>query len=478
MREQRALPRLLVAGLSGGSGKTLFALGLLLSLRRAGVAVRAFKKGPDYIDAAWLGWASAQTPRNLDTFLMGPEESFNSFFRNGIDDGINIIEGARGLFDGFDAAGTHSSANVSKLLQAPVLLVLDVTKVTRTAAALVLGCQTLDPKVAIAGVILNNVNGRRHEKIVREAITATCAVPVLGVIPKAAMGKPLPERHLGLVPPEEYAHRDELAQALLDVVGGGIDLHAILAVARSAPPLEGVRQKLTRAGAGGQVKIGYLRDAAFNFYYPENLELLEQNGAELLPISCLHAPELPRNLDAVYIGGGFPETHAPELAANRTMLKSIRMAAEAGMPIYAECGGLMLLSRALLWKGVRYEMAGVFPFEVEVSDTAQGHGYSELEVDTENPFFPVATTLRGHEFHYSRIVPKSNWTTTACAVRRGTGCFHGRDAALIRNVWASYTHLHALATPEWAKGLVAAARNFAAHPVPGGASLKAACERG
>jgi len=470
--EFRPLPRLLIAGLSGGSGKTLIALGLLLRLRRADVPVRAFKKGPDYIDAAWLRWASGQPARNLDTFLMGPQLALSSFVLNGVDEGINIIEGARGLFDGFDLAGTHSSAALAKQLQAPVVLVVDGTKVTRTAAALVLGCQKLDPALSLAGVILNNVNGRRHEQILRGAITNICGVPVLGAIPKAAVGEPLPERHLGLVPPQEYEHMEELERDLLEVVGGGLDLDALLAIARSAPPLVAVRQDAPRSADQPQaktppaaVKIGYLLDSAVSFYYPENLELLEQVGAELVPISILHAAALPHDLNALYIGGGFPETHAKELVANRAMLASIRLAAEAGMPVYAECGGLMLLSRALLWKGTRYEMANLFPFEVEVSDAAQGHGYCELQVDRENPFFPVGTQLRGHEFHYSRIAPQSDWPATACEVQRGVGCFRGRDAAIINKVWASYTHLHALATPEWAKGLAAAAQEFAFHAV-------------
>jgi len=461
MNLARTLPRLVIAGLSGGSGKTLLSLGLLLSLRRATVNVRAFKKGPDYIDAAWLRWGSGQIARNLDTYLMGPEKVVASFVRNGVDEGINVIEGARGLFDGFDAVGTHSTAALSKHLRAPVLLVVDATKMTRTAAALVLGCQTLDPAVAIGGVILNNINGSRHERILREAITATCSVPVLGAIPKAALGKPLPERHLGLVPPEEYAALDDLERDLLEVVGSHIDLDGICAIARSAPPLEVAEEQSPRLPDARGLKIGYLKDSAFSFYYPENLEQLAHAGAQLLAISPLHDERLPEDLSALYIGGGFPETHAHALAANRSMLGSIRAAAEAGLPIYAECGGLILLARTLIWKSARYEMAGVFPFEAEVFDTAQGHGYIELLVDTENPFFPAGTTLRGHEFHYSQIAPQSDWAVTACKVRRGTGCFHGRDAAVAKNVWASYTHLHALATPEWAQGLLQAASKFA-----------------
>jgi cobyrinic acid a,c-diamide synthase len=463
--EFRALPRLLVAGLSGGSGKTLVALGLLLALRRAGVPVRAFKKGPDYIDAAWLAWASAQPARNLDTYLMGFNTIFSSFVDRGLVEGINIIEGARGLFDGFDASGTHSTAVLAKHLKAPLVLTVNCAKVTRTAAAMVLGCQNLDPELSIGGVILNNVNGRRHEQVLRGAIESVCSIPVLGAIPKAAAGHPLPERHLGLIPPEEHGDLEELGRDLLQVVGDFIDLDALMVLARSAAPLEITPHENAPMTLAGSVKIGYLKDSAFSFYYPENLEALERAGAELIPISALHAATLPEDLNALYIGGGFPETHAQVLSANQTLLRSIRLAAEEGLPVYAECGGLMLLSRAFLWKGARYEMANVFPFEVEVSATAQGHGYCELQVDTPNPFFSVGSTLRGHEFHYSAIVPQSDPAATACAVRRGTGCFRGRDAAIVRNVWASYTHLHALATPEWAQGVAEAARRFVVHPV-------------
>ncbi len=464
MSALRALPRLLVAGMTGGSGKTLVALGLLLALRRAGVTVRAFKKGPDYIDAAWLTWASGKPARNLDTFLMAPGTILSSFVGHGVVEGINIIEGARGLFDGFDVAGTHSTAVLAKHLKAPVVLVVNAAKVTRTAAALVLGCQNFDPELPIGGVILNNVNGRRHEQLLRGAIESTCSIPVVGTIPRAATGPPLPERHLGLIPPEEHGDLEELGRDLLQAVSGFIDLDALSTMARSATPLETISREATEMPQARDVKIGYLKDSAFSFYFPENLELLERAGAELIPISALHASGLPADLNALYIGGGFPETHAEALSANRTFLESIRQAAEEGLPVYAECGGLMLLSRAFLWKGSRYEMADVFPFEVEVSGTAQGHGDSELRVDTPNPFFPVGSMLRGHEFHYSRVVPRSDWAATACEVRRGTGCFHGRDAAIIRNVWASYTHLHALATPQWVKGVAEAARRFVVHP--------------
>ena len=402
------MPRLLVAGLSGGSGKTIVTLGLLLLLRRAGLDVRAFKKGPDYIDPAWLAWASAHPARNLDAFLMGAETVRASFVRHGTPDGINVIEGNRGLFDGLDAAGTYSSANLAEILAAPIVLVLDATKMTRTAAALVLGCQKLDPRASIRGVVLNQVNGRRHEHILRGAIESVCSIPVIGALPHL-QENPLPERHLGLVPPDEHQTMGSLEHNLVEWMENHVDLDALLTIARSAPPLAACADERTPLPNAHGLRIGYLRDSAFTFYYPENLEELERAGAELATISALDATALPTGLHALYIGGGFPETHAHALSANTSFLESLRQACAGGLPVYAECGGLMLLARSLTWRGVRYPMANVFPIDVEAFAAPQGHGYSEFASRcTQNPFFPQGAVLRGHEFHYSRIVSGSD----------------------------------------------------------------------
>jgi len=462
------MPRLVVAGLSGGSGKTLVSLGLILSAQRRGVKTRAFKKGPDYIDAAWLSWAAGRPAHNLDTFLMGYDGAAAAFTANCLPGALNVIEGNRGLFDGFDARGTHSTAELAKALGAPVVLVLDATKVTRTAAAMVLGCQRLDPSVKIVGVILNQVSGTRHEKVLRETIEVICGIPVLGAIPRILTTGLLPERHLGLVVPEDYPDREALRATLEELVEGRWEFEKLWSLACQAPNLDPPAKPCPALPDGMGLKIGYLRDSAFTFYYPENLDALSVAGAELVPISALSATSLPEGLDALYIGGGFPETHAEALAANRTFLASVRCAAERGLPIYAECGGLMLLARAILWQGRRYSMAGVLPFEVEVSAKPQGHGYTELCVDAENAFFPRGAILRGHEFHYSAILPPTVLPSTACEVRRGVGCGSGRDGVVIGNLWASYTHLHELATPEWAAGLLHAAQRFARHEVAAG----------
>jgi cobyrinic acid a,c-diamide synthase len=391
---------------------------------------------------------------------MGPERVFESFTRHALTDGINLVEGNRGVFDGLDAAGTHSSAGLAQCLSAPLILVVNASKVTRTAAAFVLGCQKLDPGIAMCGVILNNVSGERHQEILRNAIESACRIPVVGALPKAKISL-LPERHLGLVPPEEHPALEKLDRDLLNLVDGRLDLDALLSIARAAPPL----QRSMGTGDSGpittDVNIGYLKDAAFSFYYPENLEQLERAGGKLIPVSALKATSLPDNLQALYIGGGFPESYAQALTENSSFLRSVKGAALRGLPMYAECGGLMLLAKNLMWKDARYAMAGLFPFEVEVRDTPQGHGYSELRVDKPNPFFPVGLILRGHEFHYSCVLASEEATPTACAVNRGTGCFEKREFVTTNNVVATYTHLHALGSPEWATGIVNAARVFA-----------------
>jgi cobyrinic acid a,c-diamide synthase len=432
-------------------------MAILHQLRKDGLAVRAFKKGPDYIDTAWLSWVSGQPARNLDSWLMGFDQATQSFQRHSLSDGLNLIEGNRGLFDGVDSAGTHSTAELSKAIHAPVLLVINVAKMTRTAGALVLGCQHLDPEMNLAGVIINHVHGSRHEAIVRASIETDTGLTVLGAIPALKNGV-LPGRHLGLVTPSDNKNINDILAAL-EVVAASIDMQQLLKLANSSPALNCLNQasphpqKLYPAP-----RIAIIRDAAFNFYYPENIEALAMAGAELVFVSALEAKELPQDIDAIYIGGGFPEVHAAELAANSGFLNSLAEAAIHKVPIYAECGGLMLLAQSICWKNTRYPMSAVLPVDIEVSELPQGHGYVEMTVTRPNEFYPQGTILRGHEFRYSRIVSKGDMPQTACAVRRGTGAFDKRDGLILDNVWASYTHLHAVASPEWAAAMVRVAQ--------------------
>jgi cobyrinic acid a,c-diamide synthase len=460
-----------VAGTGGDSGKTLVALGLLLAWREAGLAPAAFKKGPDYIDAAWLSWAAGSPCRNLDTYLQPRQQVLRSFLRHAAER-INLVEGNRGLYDGLDVLGTHSTATLARLLSAPVVLVVPAVKVTRTVAAVVLGCKALDPQVEIAGVVLNRVAGARHEALVRRAVEESAGVPVVGALPRMRQN-PLPDRHLGLVTPEEHAGPSGVAGPLRRHVEQHLDLARLLEIARGAGPLEGgADDAQPKAAAPPDVRVGYFCDSAFTFYYPDNLEALQAAGAELVQVDSMRDAALPDGLDALYLGGGFPETHAARLADNAALMAAVRDAAEAGLPIYAECGGLIYLCRSLICGGQRYPMAGVLPLDLELFDRPRGHGYVELLVDGENPFFERGTLLRGHEFHYTTVADPDPDVATAFVVRRGSGSFEKRhekrDGIVYKNVLAGYTHLHAVGTPGWASEMVRNAARFRADVGRGG----------
>ncbi|MHC4140611.1 MAG: cobyrinate a,c-diamide synthase [Planctomycetota bacterium] len=452
------IPRVLIAGVRGGGGKTLVALGLTAAWCRQHLRVACFKKGPDYIDAAWLTTAAGSPCRNLDLFLMSPGTAARSFARAATGADVAVIEGNRGLHDGMDAEGSYSTGVLAKLLQTPVVLVVDCTKATRTVAAVVLGCQRLDPEVPVRGVVLNQVGGRRHESILRDAVERVCGLPVLGVVPRMP-GALLPERHLGLVPPPEHAQRDEAILNLADVADRHLDLAAIRSLAGEAPDLE-IEARAPTAKLPQTVRIGVFRDAAFQFYYPENLEALTRAGARLIEISPLRDTAVP-DVDALYIGGGFPETLAPELARNTPFLDSVRRLAEAGLPVYAECGGAVFLGERLQYDGNQYDMAAVLPAAFAFGPKPQGHGYVELDTVDDNPFFSVGETLRGHEFHYTSMQTSAvKDLAFAFQVRRGHGFDGQRDGLCHRNVLACYTHVHALGVEQWAPSVVRAAVRY------------------
>ncbi len=434
-------------------------MGLARLLSNSGLRVAAFKKGPDFIDAAWLGAAVGGVGRNLDTFIMGEESVRRSFLSGSSGADLAVVEGNRGLYDGLDAQGTHSTARLARLLDAPVILVVKATKVTRTVAAMVLGCQTLDPDLRLAGVILNHVGTARQEAVIREAIRSATGLPVVGCIPR--LGKQhLPSRHLGLVTAVEHGATGEILDALAGVVEAHVDRQAVLEIAESAPPW-GLPFPERRATGprGSDVVVGVLKDQAFSFYYPENLEALEAAGARLEFLSPLRDTRLPP-IDALYAGGGFPEVHAKRLTANEGFRHALNERIGQGIPVWAECGGLMYLSRGVRQDGDLYPMVGALPFEVEQTRRPQGHGYVVARVTSANPFFPPGLELRGHEFHYSRI----SWPEpepllpTALTLSRGTGVGGARDGIVQGRILASYTHIHALGTPEWAPALVRAAR--------------------
>lgn len=455
----RPCPRIIVAGTSGDSGKTLVSLGLIAGFKQLGFYVTAFKKGPDYIDPAWLNAASGSPVRNLDTYLVPGVKVHDSFVSHATDTGINIIEGNRGLYDGFDVEGSHSTAELAKLLDAPVILVCNATKSTRTVAAVVLGMQKMDEKVKIAGVILNQVGGKRHRKIVTEAIENTTGIPVLGAIPRVKDERLLPSRHLGLVTPAEYSGVDDLISHLREIVSENVDLERVREIANSAAELECSGTEKHVSNDGESLRIGYFSDSAFTFYYPENLECLSDSGAELVPISSLEDHELP-DVDALYIGGGFPETHAEKLAQNRQLMDSVKARALEGLPVYAECGGLIYLCGGLVIDDKSYTMAGLFDVDLVMRKQPQGHGYSLMEIDEDNPYFPKGKELKGHEFHYTTPVRVEQNVRTVMNVTKGSGFSEKRDGLVLKSVWASYLHLHAAGEESWGKALIKLAREF------------------
>lgn len=459
-------PRLIVAGLKGGSGKTVLSLGLIAAWREKGLNVVPYKKGPDYIDAGWLSSAAGQPCYNLDPFLIGKEKILSSFREHFGKSACSVIEGNRGLYDGMDSAGTYSTAELSKILKSPVLLILDCTKVTRTAGAMVLGMQKFDKKINIEGVVLNQIAGTRHEKVVRESIEKYCKIPVLGAIPK--LGKNfLSERHMGLTPFQEHPEVGKAISYTAEIARKYLDLDGIWRIAQKAVPLV--------TGIGGRglgisemknaksktltphpiVRIGIIRDSAFQFYYPENFEELENRGAILVEISALEEKKLP-DIDALYIGGGFPETNAIALAKNASFRKSVKNAVENGLPVYAECGGLMYLGKSIMLGNKTYPMADVFPVSFCIKEKPQAHGYTIVEVSRSNPFYSKRTVLKGHEFHYSNVVniEIKKGMSFSFRMKRGEGITDKMDGLCYKNTLATYTHIHAYGSPEWADGLI------------------------
>ncbi|RDV84553.1 cobyrinate a,c-diamide synthase [Ammonifex thiophilus] len=456
MPEVCTIPRLVVAAPQGRSGKTTITLGLVAALRARGLTVQPFKKGPDFIDPGWLGRAAGRPCRNLDAFFFSRETLAQVFARGAQGADVAVVEGAMGLFDGVDLEGSGSTAEIAKIIRSPVVLVVNATRMTRSAAAMVLGFKAFDPELELGGVILNHVARPRHERMLREAIKRFCHLPVLGVFPKCALAA-IPDRHLGLVPVGEEEREAEILEVLRELAEKYLDIEGILALARRAAPLAVSLPAGSPAGRK-EVRLGVFRDRAFSFYYPENLEALEAAGAELCFVNALE-DDLPP-VDGLYIGGGFPEIFAACLEANEGLRRRVREAAEAGMPIYAECGGLMYLSRSLIFRGHRYAMAGVFPFDITFSDRPSGHGYMRLRALGGNPFFPAGERLLGHEFHHSRPLDLSPSTLFGFAVERGYGINGAFDGAIYRSTLAAYCHLHALAAPGWAPALVAKAREF------------------
>jgi cobyrinic acid a,c-diamide synthase len=441
-RSEAASPlhAIVVAGTHSGVGKTSTTLGLIGALRRRGLTVQPFKVGPDFIDPLHHSHASGRPPRNLDGWMLTQDTNLGRFARATADADVAVIEGVMGLFDGSEGKSDRgSTAEMAKLLDLPVLLVIDASAMARSAAALIHGYTTFDPTLRVAGVILNNVGSDAHAGMIRDAVAGS--TPIVGALPRQR-DLVVPERHLGLHLPHE-TRTDYVAQ-LADLIEQHLDLDALLANSRTerqATPTE-TPQPAPRA------RLAVARDEAFCFYYTDNLELLEQAGAELIPFSPIRDP-LPDNIDGIYLGGGYPELHAQELADNETTREAVRNFVDAGGPVYAECGGLMYLAQTLELDGKSHPMCGVLPFSTKMP---AGLTLSYVEVTTTGGLFGSGQTARGHLFHHSAITGQP--ADAGCyqlTTSRGDNIEEGYT---IRNVLASYAHLHFASNPNLATTLV------------------------
>ena len=451
--------RFLISAAHKSSGKTTLSLGLAAALRGRGLAVQTFKKGPDYIDPIWLGLAGGRPCRNLDFYMQPHDELVDAFARHGANADVALVEGNKGLYDGLDLAGSNSNAALARLLDLPVVLVLDARGMTRGIAPLILGYQAFDRNIRIAGVILNRLGGTRHEAKLRAVIEHYTDVPVLGaVLDNPELG--IVERHLGLMPANEAATAGARIATIADTISDQVDIDRLL---QATATDEVLRPRASAAGASQAqpaLRLGIARDPAFGFYYADDLDALQQAGAELVFFSPIADARLPK-VDALFLGGGFPECFMRELEANRSMRDSVRQAIESGLPAYAECGGLMYLARSLSWRDEKHAMAGVIAADVLMHDKPVGRGYVRLAPTADHPWLPAGShpdEIPAHEFHYSSLEHLDPATRFAYAVKRGHGTDGRHDGIVHKNLLASYTHLRSAGNCNWAERFIGFAR--------------------
>jgi cobyrinic acid a,c-diamide synthase len=438
------MPHIYLSAAHKSSGKTTLTLGLCRALSNRGMKVQAFKKGPDYIDPIWHGLAARRPSYNLDFHMMREAEIEELFARQAAAADISLIEGNKGLYDGMDVEGSNSNAALAKLLRAPVLLVLDTIGMTRGIAPLILGYQAFDPAVNIAGVILNKVGGPRHEGKLREVIARYTDVPVLGAVYKSEQ-MAIAERHLGLIPGNEAAQAEARIEAIAAQVESQVDIQQLLAISRQAPT---ALKPAPRHIPAPSLRIAYAHDQAFGFYYQEDLDQLVSAGVELVPVDTLQDAQLPR-VDGLLLGGGFPEMFLEALSANASLRRDIARHIEAGLPVYAECGGLMYLARSLRWGERHGEMVGVLPGDVIMGERPVGRGYAELRETLESPWTPQIKPIPAHEFHYSHLENLPDGLSYAYQVLRGHGIDGQRDGYVYRNLLASYCHRRGTGEQGW-----------------------------
>jgi cobyrinic acid a,c-diamide synthase len=444
------------------SGKTSVAIGLLAAFAERGLAVQPFKKGPDYIDPMWLTRAARRPCYNLDYNTQDDDEILRLFEHHAKRASFALIEGNKGLYDGLDMEGHDSNAALAKLLQTPVILVLDTEGITRGLVPLVLGYQAFDTDVRIEGIILNQVASPRHEDKLRASLEHYTDVPILGAIGRH---KELivTERHLGLTTPCELGEYDSKIESLKKAVAGGVDLDRIAGIAEITSGAGKTGPQSARA-AQADIRLGIARDAAFSFYYPDDLDALERAGAQVVFFNTLRDERLP-NVDGLFLGGGFPETQMAALEANAGLRAEILNASENGLPIYAECGGMMYLCRTISWRGRCREMVGAIPFDAVMHRKPQGRGLVRLEENGASPWpLPARRSapkqFSVHEFHYAALENGPDDVVCAYRVLRGHGIDGERDGIVIGNLLANFCHLRDTNMNHWAERFVAFVRSL------------------
>lgn len=438
-------PCLVVAGTHSGVGKTTIATALMAALARHGLRVQPFKVGPDFIDPGFHKAACGRVSRNLDGWMLTRAANLEVFARAAADTDLAIVEGVMGLFDGRSASSEEgSTAEMAKWLNAPVLLVADAKAMARSAAALVRGFETFDGSLDLAGVVFNRIGAARHADLLRESVRQSCTTSVVGCLPRDE-NIAIPSRHLGLTLASECLTQNSLAE-MADWIEANLDLDRLLTIARERassiePPREGARTPRST------VRIGIAQDRAFCFYYQDNLDLLVRSGAELIPFSPISDNELPAGIGGLYLGGGYPELHGYELSANHSMLRAVREFAKSGGPVYAECGGFMYLTEAIVdADGREHPMAGIFPTRARMQPRLAGLGYVQPELIGDCLWASNCHGLRGHQFRYSRIDPMPEGIARTYR--------EPADGYLWNSVLASYIHLHFLSCPEFAEHFV------------------------
>jgi cobyrinic acid a,c-diamide synthase len=471
MLEEVTVPRLVVAGLGSGAGKTSISLGLVAALQSRGRIVQTFKVGPDFIDCAYLAHASRRPCRNLDSWMLGDDGVRRSLAHGVVGADTVVVEGVMGIFDGHGMAGDSSApatrfpgstAEVARLIEAPVVLVLDAWSMGETAAAVALGIKQLDLAGSVIGVILNNVPSDYRRRVIEDAVWTLAQLPVLGALPRIDSVR-IPELRTGLLPLTQNPHVDEAIEQLGRAVQRDCDLDLIERLMTRARPLQlSVPARRAVPAERAPVRVGVAFDDAFCFYYAENLELLEAAGAEIVPFSPLEDRALPRDIDAAYLGGGVSEAYVPRLAGNRSFMESLRRAHAHGLPIYAECGGLMFCARTLRTSdGSTHQMAGIVPVDIGLEAGTLHTGYRDLRVASSCMLGPAGTRLRGHEFHFSRLLSGSECLSPAYSMHDSDGEPLGFEGWTSGHMVASFVHLHFGQAAHLAPRLVAAARDAA-----------------